>query len=236
MQQSKKRKRSSRPLPTVLTEAEVQALVDAVNPRTITGLRNRALLAVMLGAGLRVSEVVGLRGRDLDLEAGVIKVRRGKGGGGRVIPVDQETLGWLQAWAEKRATLGLSGRHCFFCAVRTTPFGSRAGRKVGSPITTRPVQQMLGRVARRAGIDKQVSPHTLRHTFATRLLDRGFSIREVQELLGHSDVSTTMIYTHVNPAALRKKIQGNDKRQEQIARLQEQIAEMEKQLAELAAQ
>jgi len=223
-------------LPVVLTDGEVNALVDAVNPRCISGLRNRAMLAAMLGAGLRVSEVVGLQGRDVDLDEGVINVRAGKGGNDRVIPIDSETCGWLIAWSERRETLGLTGRQCFFCAVRDSYFGEKAGRKIGSALHPRTVQYIVRWIAKRAGIEKRVTPHTLRHTYATRLLDSGFTIREVQELLGHSDVSTTMIYTHVNPAALRAKIQGNDKRQEQIVELQQEMAELQEKLAALAAQ
>ena len=232
MKETQTKRRRQKRLPTVLTEAEVEALLAQVNPRSTTGLRNRAMLQVMLGAGLRVSEVVALMPRDVDLEEGMIRVNNGKGGRDRVVPVDQGTAGWLQAWAEKRVALRLNGRRRFFCAVRRTPLGSEPGR----PITVRTVQVLVSRLAKKAGIDKQVTPHVLRHTYATRLLDGGFTIREVQELLGHSDVSTTMVYTHVNPAALRAKIQGKHKRQGQIAQLQQQLAELQKQIAALAAE
>ncbi len=219
-----KQTRSNKRLPTTLTEAEVEALLAQVNPRSTTGLRNRAMLAAMLGAGLRVSEIVALVPRDVDLEEGMIRVNNGKGGRDRVVPVDQETAGWLRAWAEKRIVLGLNGRRRFFCAVRRTQFGSEPGK----PITVRTVQALVTRLARAAGMEKQVTPHVLRHTYATRLLDGGFTIREVQELLGHSSVHTTMIYTHVNPAALRKKIQGPKQND-----LQARISAMEEQLADL---
>ena len=230
MDRSSGNKRTKRRLPTVLTEAEMEVLVAQVNPRCTSGLRNRAMLAAMLGAGLRVSEIVALVPRDVDLEQGTIRVNLGKGGRDRVVPVDQETAGWLQAWAEKRRALKLDGRRRFFCAIRRTCLGSEPGK----PLAIRTVQNLISRLGKRAGIDKQVTPHVLRHTYATRLLDQGFTIREVQELLGHSDVSTTMIYTHVNPAELRAKIQGKQKRQEQIAELQQQLAELQEQIAVLA--
>ena len=218
-----KQSRSNKRLPTTLTEAEVEALLAQVNPRSTTGLRNRAMLAAMLGAGLRVSEIVALMPRNVDLKGGMIRVNNGKGGRDRVVPVDQETAGWLRAWAEKRVALGLDGRRRFFCAVRRTQFGSEPGK----PITVRTVQALVTRLSRAAGIEKQVTPHVLRHTYATQLLDGGFTIREVQELLGHSSVSTTMVYIHVNPAALREKIQGASRND-----LQARIAAMEEQLSE----
>ena len=141
-----------------------------------------------------------------------------------MVPVSADTLAHLQVWASKRGELGYNGRHIFFAGIRTG----------GKRLTTRAVHDMVTKLAERAGVEKRVSPHTLRHTYATRLLDSGLSIREVQELLGHSDVSTTMIYTHVNPEALRRKIQGSD-RSDQVAELQKQLEAMQAQLAELQA-
>ena len=199
---TKTRHRSQR-LPVTLSEAEAQALLAQVYTTSTTGLRNRTMLQVMLGAGLRVSEVVNLRGVDVDLEAGTLRVNLGKGAKDRVVPVDAETRGWLRAWAEKRASLGLNGRAPFFFGLRTrtTTKGYRA-------LSTRYVQQLVAVLAAAAGIQKRVSPHTLRHTYATRLLNhQGFNLREVQTLLGHANVATTQIYTHVEPEALRAKVQ-----------------------------
>lgn len=229
-----KQARRSKRLPETLTAEETQALVAQVNTKSATGLRNRAMLAAMLGAGLRVSEVVALYPADVDWQAGTLRVNDGKGGRDRVIPVDGETLAILRAWAEKRKTLGVNGRQPFFCRIRTN-----AGAKVlpaGGGITTRTVQALVTRLGREAGIDKKKAhPHALRHTYATGLLDRGFTIREVQELLGHSDVSTTMIYTHVNPAALKAKVQGQARADlaAQLAALREQQAAVTAQLAKL---
>jgi integrase/recombinase XerD len=218
----KKRKTSKR-LPVTLTAAEADAMRNELPRRSATGLRNRAMVEAMLGAGLRVSEVVALMPRDIDWQAGTVRVNDGKGGRDRVVPVSADTLGWLQAWSSKRSELGVNGRHVFFCGIRT------GGRR----LTTRAVHAMISGLAERAGIEKRVSPHVLRHTFATQALDAGLNIREVQELLGHSDVSTTMIYTHVNPEALRRKIQGG--RQDQVADLQKQLEELQAQLAALTA-
>ncbi len=219
--------RNSKRLPVTLTAAETEALLAQLNPQSTTGLRNRAMLAAMLGAGLRVSEVVALMPADVDFTRGELRVNLGKNGKDRVVPVDTETLGWLRAWSEKRKVQELDGRRRLFCAIRRTALGSRPGR----PITVRTVQALVTRLAREARIEKQVTPHVLRHTYATRLLDSGLNIREVQMLLGHSDVSTTMIYTHVNPAALRAKIQGQPANTD----LREQIAALQKQLDDLRA-
>lgn len=201
------RKRSKR-LPTVLTSEEAQNLLQTVSTRSTTGLRNRCMLQVMLGAGLRVSEVCNLRGRDVDLQRGEVRVNDGKGGRDRVVPVDHETLQWLQQWANtRRDLLGLNGKDPFFVGLRTGRTG-RGTREEGQGLTTRYVELLVARLAEAAGIDKRTSPHTLRHTYATRLLSEGYNIREVQELLGHSSVSTTEVYTHVNPEALRAKIQA----------------------------
>jgi len=166
----------------------------------------------------------------VDLEQGTIRVNLGKGSKDRVVPIDQETTTWLRAWSEKRAALGLDARNPLFCAVKRTGLGSA----LGQTLTPRTVQRLVKRLAKAAGIDKQITPHALRHTYATRLLDEGFTIREVQELLGHSDVSTTMIYTHVNPAALRVKIQGSSERQGEVAALQQQLTSLQEQIAALA--
>ncbi len=217
------RQKAAKRLPDTLSDAEVEAMRNACT-RSPTGLRKRAMLEAMTSAGLRVSEVVALMPRDIDWQAGTIRVNLGKGQRDRVVPVSAETLGWLTAWSFKRGELKLNGRHAFFCGIRTH----------GKRLTTRAVHSMISGLAERAGVEKSVSPHTLRHTFATRALDQGLSIREVQELLGHSDVSTTMIYTHVNPEALRRKIQGGEK-QKQIAALQKQLEDLQAQIAALTA-
>ena len=196
------RQRAAKRLPVVLTEEEIKALLAVPNPKCVTGLRNRAILNVMLGAGLRVSEVVALRGVDVDLARGEVRVNLGKGKRDRIVPVNGETSGWLQAWHERRQRLELNGRHPFFPGIRTGPTG-RGHRKRGEALSTRYLCHMVSTLARLAHIEKRVSPHTLRHSFATHMLNRGADLRSVQELLGHKNLSTTQIYTHLTTDRLR---------------------------------
>ena len=222
--------RPARRLPTTLTEVETQAVLARINPRGPLGLRNRAILAAVLGAGLRVSEVVGLAPTDIDYTEGVLKVRGNSDGRERVIPVDGDTLAWLSAWSEKRKALGMNGHQPYFCRVRTKGVGTDR-LPAGQPISTRNVQALIARLAREASLEKRVTPHTLRHTYASRLLDRGFTLGEVQELLGHSAIATTAVYAQVNPAALKGKVQNQASRADlaaQIAAVEEQLVELRK--------
>ena len=190
---AKTRKRKQKPLPIALEPAEVEALLAVPNTRCPTGLRNRAILASMYGAGLRVSEVVSLRRGDIRWAEGMVEVHRGKGGRDRNVPITSETLAWFRAWDGKR-----SRSRWFFCTLQ------------GKRLTARYLQQLVKRLARKAGLERweKVTPHVLRHTYATDLLDRGFTIRDVQVLLGHSNVNTTQVYTHVRPKDLAAKIQA----------------------------
>jgi len=200
-------KRTVKRLPVVLTPKEADALLAGVVTRSTTGLRNRALFSVLLGAGLRVSEVVALKGVDVDLEQGLLRVVKGKGNRDRTVPIDQEVIGWLSAWEGKRAALKLTGKHPFFVAVRNGRF-TLGSRKRTDPLRARSVGYLVKRAAVKVGIERKVSPHVLRHTYATLRLRNGFDLREVQELLGHSNVATTQVYTHVDPEALRQKVQA----------------------------
>ena len=198
----------SKRLPVVLTDQEIERLLAQANTRTITGLRTRAMIETMLGAGLRVGELVALKPRNVDLQEGMIRVDLGKGGRDRVIPVNNSTHAWMEAWSRARQEHGLNGRTRFFCSVQR----GQSGRK----LSPRYVQALIKRLAERAEIDRRVTPHTLRHTFATRMLKSGFNIREIQVLLGHSSVATTQIYTHVDPQELKAKVQGKDKKAEPL--------------------
>lgn len=226
-------------IPVTLTQGRVAALERVVRTTSTTGVRNRAMIAVMLGAGLRVSELVALRGVDVDQARGTIRGDQGKGDKDRVVPVDDEARGWLQAWAQKRATLSLNGRAPFFVGLREGRTGT-GERKRGEGLKVRYVQTLLKRLAEAARIEQRVTPHILRHTYATRMLDRGFNLREVQTLLGHADVSTTQVYTHVSDHELREKVQGVDAktkaRQEQIEALQRQVAALQEQIMALAGE
>ena len=185
-----------RRLPVVLERSDVDQLLISPSCRYPTGLRNRVVLEVLAYAGLRVSEVVALRGGDIAWDSRMLEVRGGKGGKDRVVPLRQGTVGWLTAWQACRVNRGLTGTATFFCTLK------------GGPLSVRYLQQMVKRMAKRAGLEQaaSVTPHTLRHTYATGLLDDGFNIREVQLLLGHSSVATTQIYTHVRPLVLAEKI------------------------------
>ena len=178
-------------LPQVLSLDEVERLLQAPpgdNPR---GLRDRAMLEVLYATGVRVSELVSLRLVDLDMERGFLKVL-GKGKKERVVPLGEEAIGWLRRYLEVRGELDKKGSAYLFLSNR------------GGPMTRQRFWQIIKEYARRVGITKGISPHTLRHSFATHILERGADLRSVQELLGHADLSTTQIYTHVARAHLEK--------------------------------
>jgi integrase/recombinase XerC len=184
--------RKARALPHFLTSEEIERLLAAPPADGPMGLRDRALLEVMYSAGLRVSELVGLNDSDLDLAAGVIRVR-GKGRRERIAPVGSHAVRALARWLRVRRLA--RDRNGSGAPVFTNKFGRR--------LTTRSVGRTLEKYLRQTGLDRRTTPHTLRHSFATHLLDRGADIRSVQELLGHKSLVTTQIYTHVTTAQLR---------------------------------
>jgi len=172
-------------LPTVLTEDEQARLLEQPNPRYPTGERNRTMLRLMLNTGLRLAEVTVLKWRDLDLTTGKLMVRQGKGAKDRTLWTGEADIDRLRSWRERQAEK---------CGKCERVFTSLEGRPLGH----RYVQRMVARYARKAGIEKTITPHTLRHTFATDLYRETSKIRLVQKVLGHSDLSTTMIYTHIH--------------------------------------
>jgi len=195
-----------RRLPVTLTETEEAALVGQVNTNSTTGLRNRALLAVLLGAGLRVAEAVAVRPGDVDYTAGQVRVNAGKGDKDRIVPVDSETLAHLRAWSEKRKGLGINGHQRLFCRLRSQGFGEGG---LGSPMSCDNVQALVTRLAKAAELEKHVTPHVLRHTYACKLLRRpGAVLTDVQLALGHARLATTAIYLHAEPEHLRRVVQG----------------------------
>ena len=182
-----------RPLPKTLTEADVEALLAAPDINTALGLRDRTMLEVLYASGLRVSELINLIPSQVNLQQGVIRVT-GKGNKERLVPLGDEAVDWLQKYlAESRSTL-LHERPCdaLFVTQRN------------QAMTRQAFWYMIKRYAKLAGINKALSPHTLRHAFATHLLNHGADLRVVQMLLGHSDLSTTQIYTHVAKARLKE--------------------------------
>lgn len=185
--------RPERVLPHCLTTDEIQRLLEAPSSQRPLGLRDRAILETMYSAGLRVGELVTLRDQDLDLEAGLARVK-GKGRKERLAHLGSYALKALRQWLAVRQLADPDS------AGRAAPvFTNRFGRR----LTTRSVGRMLERLLAETGLDCRTTPHTLRHSFATHLLDRGADIRSVQELLGHKSLVTTQIYTHVSTAGLR---------------------------------
>ena len=175
-------------LPKFLTEEEINRLFAAPDVSTPEGIRDRAILETMYATGLRVSELVSLKEADVDLLAGLI-VCHGKGSKERRVPLGKSAIHWLQQYAAAKAAYG-----------RQTLLHVFLHR--GKPFTRHFAWAMIKRHAESAGI-KHVSPHTLRHSFATHLLQHGADSRSVQALLGHSDISTTQIYTHITDLHLR---------------------------------
>lgn len=182
-----------RPLPKTLTEAEVEALLAAPDTDDPRGHRDRAMLEVLYATGLRVSELVGLTPEQVSLAQGVVRVT-GKGNKERLVPLGEEALSWLQDYVRGPRQDLLNGRLGNFL------FPTRRS----DCITRQAFWQLIKRYSLEAGIGKHLSPHTLRHAFATHLLNHGADLRVVQMLLGHSDLSATQIYTHVARERLKQ--------------------------------
>jgi integrase/recombinase XerC len=189
--------RRDRKLPHFLSSDEIGKLLDAPPATSAAGLRDRAILETMYSAGLRVSETVGVNDSDLDLAEGLVRVR-GKGRRERLAPIGTFAAKALTRWlAVRQAARSQPTRRASEGAIPV--FTNRFGRR----LTTRSVARMLLKYLKLTGLDLRTTPHTLRHSFATHLLDRGADIRSVQELLGHKSLVTTQIYTHVSTAGLR---------------------------------
>jgi integrase/recombinase XerD len=185
--------RRSQRLPAVLSREEVAALLAQPRGTEPLALRDRALLEVMYACGLRASEVIALQLGDVDLDEGLLRAR-GKGSKERLIPVGRQAVAALRAWCGR-------GRPVF--AGPTTQSALLLGRR-GRPLTRQGLYKIVQGHARRAGLADRMSPHTLRHTFATHLLAGGCDLRSLQEMLGHSDLSTTQVYTHLSAETLKE--------------------------------
>jgi len=178
--------RLGRPLPKTLSEGEVEALLAAPDTSTPEGFRDRAMLEVLYASGLRVSELVSLQPEQVSLAQGLVRVI-GKGGKERLVPLGDEAVQWLRDFiAGPRGEL-----------LRQRPCDALFPTRRAGAMTRQAFWHRIKRHALAAGIDKHLSPHTLRHAFATHLINHGANLRVVQMLLGHSDLSTTQIYTHV---------------------------------------
>lgn len=185
--------RKGRKLPTVLNLGEVQQLLLQPAGSSPAALRDTAMLELLYGAGLRVSELINLRSTDVDLEGGFVRCW-GKGSKERVIPLGEPALLAVQRYIQR-------GRPFFGKGIKSDHlFLNRFGRR----LSRQSVHRLLVKYARQAGLKKKITPHTLRHSFATHLLAGGADLRSVQEMLGHADISTTEIYTHLSRQKLRE--------------------------------
>jgi integrase/recombinase XerD len=182
-----------RSLPKVLTEEDVDALLAAPNVETPLGLRDRSMLEALYASGLRVSELVTLQVSQLSQDMGVVRVV-GKGSKERLVPVGEEALIWIRRYMDNARPEILAGRQADALFITSR----------GVSMTRQAFWYLIRRHADRAGIQKGISPHTLRHAFATHLLNHGADLRVVQMLLGHADISTTQIYTHVARERLKQ--------------------------------
>lgn len=182
-----------RHLPATLSEAEVERLLAAPDTDEARGLRDRAMLELLYATGMRVSELVGLRLTSLNVRQGVVRVDAGKGGKDRLVPIGEWALEWIQRYLSNGRD-ELLGRN-----TSEALFPGRWGRFM----TRQNFWHTVKRYARIAEIEHRLSPHVLRHAFATHLLNHGADLRSVQMMLGHSDLSTTQIYTHVASTRLK---------------------------------
>ncbi|SHH30907.1 tyrosine recombinase XerD subunit [Thermosyntropha lipolytica DSM 11003] len=182
-----------RKLPAVLSVEEIEKIMQQPNVLTPLGIRDRAMLELMYGTGVRVSELLSLKLDDINLTAGFLRCL-GKGSKERIVPVNKTALDWVQRYLA-RARNFLIKNH-----LEKSLFVNANGRRM----SRQGFFKILARYAEQAGIKKEVTPHTLRHSFATHLLENGADLRVVQELLGHADISTTQIYTHLTTSRLRE--------------------------------
>ena len=182
-----------RGLPKSLTEDDVESLLDAPEVENPLGLRDRTMLEVLYASGLRVSELVGLKIPQVSLDMGVVRVM-GKGAKERLVPLGEEALTWIRRYLDEARPDLLNGKvsDALFVTAR------------GQPMTRQGFWYLLRRYCAQAGLVKTISPHTLRHAFATHMLNHGADLRVVQLLLGHADISTTQIYTHVARERLKQ--------------------------------
>ena len=192
--------KTGRPLPVVISPAQVEALLQAPDIETDLGLRDRAMLELLYASGLRISELVGLQLSNINLRQGVVRVF-GKGAKERLVPMGEDAVVWVGRFIE-------SGRMQLLPDGGSVVFPSRRGRQM----TRQTFWHAIKRYAVVAGITANISPHTLRHAFATHLVDNGADLRAVQMMLGHSDLSTTQIYTHVAQQRLKTLLQAHHPR------------------------
>lgn len=174
-------------LPDTLSLSEVERLIETPDTKEVLGIRDRAILEVMYATGLRVSELIGLQLKDLHLSMGLLQTT-GKGDKERIVPLGDLAIQWIETYLEEARPF-LTRKHREESHLFVNNHGKQLSRQG--------IWKNLKALVRKAGITKNVTPHTLRHSFATHLLENGADLRTVQELLGHADISTTQIYTHI---------------------------------------
>ncbi len=189
--------RLGRHLPQVLTVDEIEAMVNCIDMSKPEGVRNRAMIEVAYGCGLRVSELVSLQLSGVVREQEYVVVKHGKGDKQRLVPVSRYTIGWIDRYIEQVRANQVVAR-----GAGDTLFLNRRG----SPLSRQMVFIVIKRLCELAGIRKTVSPHTLRHSFATHLLEGGANLRAIQQMLGHESLTTTEVYLHLDRAHLRDEI------------------------------
>jgi len=183
----------------LLSPEEVRGLLRACSSRAPTGIRNRALIAVLYRGGLRISEALALRAKDVDQAAGTVTVLHGKGDQRRTVGMDPAAFALLERWLDKRRALGLSGRRPIFCTLG------------GEPLDSSYVRRLLPRLAAKAGIEKRVHAHGLRHAHAAELAAEGLPVNVVQQQLGHGSLATTDRYLrHIAP---RERVEAMQRRE-----------------------
>ena len=193
--------KQGRHLPAVLSSEEIERLLKTPDTSTPLGLRDRAILEVLYATGLRVSELVHLKLTDLHLSLGLIQTL-GKGDKERIIPIGDVAVDWINQYLERSRNRLTKGKDSPYLFVNFH----------GNGLSRQGIWKNLKAIVQAAGIDKDVTPHTLRHSFATVLLENGADLRIVQELLGHSDISTTQIYTHISKKHLTEVYQRSHPR------------------------
>jgi integrase len=190
----------------ILSPDDVRALMDACSRRAPTGIRHRALIALLYGSGLRISEALALRPKDVDLDALTLTVHSGKGDKRGVSVLLPDAVDAIQRWADRRATYGVTARDPFFCTIGRGAAGANPtapGRRLGREF----VGRVLKRLARRAGLAKRVHPHGLRHSHADLLRRRGFDVEEIRKQLRHASLEITGRYLdHLGPGDLPRRI------------------------------
>jgi len=186
--------------PEPLTPEEVWRLIDACG-RGLAGRRNRALIVVMWRGGLRVSEALALAPKDVDLERGRVAVLHGKGDKSRTVALDPGACAIIERWILERRGLELGSRAPLFCVI--------SHPTAGEPLNSSYVRELLHKLAERAGVDKRVHPHGLRHSYASFLMDQGVPIHHIRRMLGHSSIAVTERYAdHINPAAVLEEVRA----------------------------